>query len=67
MALIKKRTASSIASKYRLSELKVSDIQDGGTMAKDRNFYDDGGGLKTTVNDYYEFCKMLLNNGNFTP
>ena len=30
---------------------------------RDRSFYSGGGGLLSTVHDYYQFCRMLINGG----
>ncbi|HEY7775304.1 MAG TPA: serine hydrolase domain-containing protein [Kineobactrum sp.] len=34
-----------------------------GSMFRDREFYSGGGGLLSTVSDYYRFCQMLLQGG----
>jgi CubicO group peptidase (beta-lactamase class C family) len=53
------------ASCYTRNMNKGKDLTDDGQDSEyaNRSFYSGGGGLVSTVGDYYRFCQMLLNGG----
>ena len=54
------------ASCYERNLQKQMVLQDDGQDSdyRSRSFYSGGGGLVSTVHDYYRFCQMLLNGGS---
>ena len=54
-----------LASCYQRNMQKEMELNDDGqdSMYQERSFYSGGGGLLSTVSDYYRFCQMLLNGG----
>ncbi|PLW81318.1 serine hydrolase [Kineobactrum sediminis] len=54
-----------LASCYERNAAKQLICNDDGqsSMFRDREFYSGGGGLLSTVGDYYRFCQMLLQGG----
>jgi CubicO group peptidase (beta-lactamase class C family) len=53
------------ASCYERNFKKELVLQDDAAASdyRERSFYSGGGGLLSTVNDYYQFCQMLINGG----
>lgn len=56
---------SRLASCYNRNVKKTLALQDDGqdSAYKNRTFFSGGGGLISTMSDYYQFCNMLLNGG----
>ena len=54
-----------LASCYERNLEKELVLQDDALASdyRERSFYSGGGGLLSTIHDYYQFCKMLLNGG----
>jgi len=57
------RFASCYERNPKTGEAKLQDKSTDSPYLQDRKFFSGGGGLVSTMGDYYRFCQMLLNGG----